>query len=85
MRYIRAVHCGRVSPKEFKFQLGVEGSPLPLAEFIQTHVLNASDRHTTLISGDASSPAGVLTAGVWPVRTDVTVILPRGKESNDAV
>jgi murein L,D-transpeptidase YcbB/YkuD len=57
MRYIRAVHCGRVSPKEFKFQLGVEGSPLPLDEFIQTHVLNASDRHTTLISGDASSPA----------------------------
>ena len=43
MRYIRAVHCGRVSPKEFKFQLDVEGSPLPLAEFIETHVLNASD------------------------------------------
>ena len=43
MRYTRAVHCGRVSPKEFKFQLDVEGSPLPLADFIQTHVLNASD------------------------------------------
>ena len=43
MRYIRAVHCGRVSPKEFKFQLDMEGGPLPLAEFIQTHVLNASD------------------------------------------
>ena len=43
MRYIRAVHCGRVSPKEFKFQLDVEGSPLPVAEFIQTHVINASD------------------------------------------
>jgi L,D-transpeptidase YcbB len=43
MRYIRAVHCGRVSPKQFKFQLDMEGGPLPLAEFIQTHVLNASD------------------------------------------
>jgi len=43
MRYIRAVHCGRVNPKEFKFELDVEGSPLPLAEFTQTHVLNASD------------------------------------------
>jgi len=43
MRYIRAVHVGRVNPQEFKFQLEVEGSPLPLAEFIQTHVLNASD------------------------------------------
>ncbi len=43
MRYIRAIHCGRVSPKEFNFQLDMEGSPLPLAEFIQTHVLNSSD------------------------------------------
>lgn len=42
LRYIRAVHVG-VNPLEFKFQLEVEGSPLPLAEFIQTHVLNASD------------------------------------------
>ena len=43
MRYIRAVHVGRVNPKEFKFQLEVEGNPLPLAEFVQSHVLNASD------------------------------------------
>jgi len=43
MRYIRAIHCGRVNPKEFKFQLDTEGKRLPLAEFIQTHVLNASD------------------------------------------
>jgi L,D-transpeptidase YcbB len=43
MRYIRAIHCGRVNPEEFKFQLDVEGHQLPLAEFIQTHVLNVSD------------------------------------------
>ena len=43
MRYIRAIHCGRVNPKEFKFQLDMGGEPLPLAEFIQTQVLNASD------------------------------------------
>jgi murein L,D-transpeptidase YcbB/YkuD len=43
MRYVRAVHVGRVNPKEFKFQLDVEGLQLPLAEFVQTHVLNASD------------------------------------------
>jgi L,D-transpeptidase YcbB len=43
MRYIRAIHCGRVNPKEFKFQLDVEGHQLPLAEFIQTHVLDTSD------------------------------------------
>ena len=43
MRYIRAIHCGRVNPKEFKFQLDIEGKPLPLAEFMQTHVVSASD------------------------------------------
>jgi murein L,D-transpeptidase YcbB/YkuD len=43
MRYIRAIHCGRVNPKEFKFQLDMGGEPLPLAEFIQTQVLNAND------------------------------------------
>jgi murein L,D-transpeptidase YcbB/YkuD len=43
MRYIRAIHCGRVSPREFKFQLDVEGSNLPVAEFIQSHVLSAGD------------------------------------------
>jgi len=43
MRYVRAVHTGRVNPKEFKFQLDVEGLQVPLAEFIQNHVLNAGD------------------------------------------
>jgi len=43
MRYIRSIHCGRVNPKEFKFELDTEGKQLPLAEFVQTQVLNASD------------------------------------------
>ena len=43
MRYIRSIHCGRVSPKEFKFELDTEGKLLPLAEFIQTQVVNAGD------------------------------------------
>lgn len=43
MRYIRAIHCGRVNPKEFKFQLDMAGEQLPLAEFIQTQVVNAGD------------------------------------------
>jgi L,D-transpeptidase YcbB len=43
MRYIRAIHCGRVNPKEFKFQLDMGGDQLPLAEFIQTQVVNAAD------------------------------------------
>ncbi len=43
MRYIRAIHCGRLNPKEFKFELDTEGKLLPLAEFIQTRVVNAGD------------------------------------------
>jgi L,D-transpeptidase YcbB len=44
MRYIRAIHCGRVNPKEFKFQLDMGGEQqLPLAEYIQTQVVNAAD------------------------------------------
>ncbi len=43
MRYLRAIHCGRVNPKEFKFELDTEGKQLPLAEFIQTQVVNAGD------------------------------------------
>jgi len=43
MRYIRAVHVGRVNPKEFNFQLDMEDRQLPLAEFVQTKVVNASD------------------------------------------
>jgi L,D-transpeptidase YcbB len=39
MRYIRAIHCGRVNPTEFKFQLDMQGKQLPLAEFIQTQVV----------------------------------------------
>src|ERR1700677_2779845 len=43
MRYIRAVYCGRVNPKEFKFQLDMGWVQLSLAEFIQTQVVNAGD------------------------------------------
>ena len=45
-----------------------------------TDVKGVEVGHATLISGDAASPAGV-----GPVRTGVTAILPRGKDSNDPV
>lgn len=43
MRYIRAVHCGRVNPKQFNFELDLTGHALNLSDFLQTNVLNASD------------------------------------------
>jgi D-aminopeptidase len=45
-----------------------------------TDVKGVEVGHTTLIAG-----SGPLKVGVGPVRTGVTAILPRGKESNDAV
>ena len=44
-----------------------------------TDVKGVEVGHTTLISGE-----GALRVGVGPVRTGVTAILPRGKDSNDA-
>lgn len=61
--------------------LGVpfDGSPGPLNAI--TDVKGVEVGHTTLISGEA----GPLKVGVGPVRTGVTAVLPRGKDSRDAV
>jgi D-aminopeptidase len=60
--------------------LGVpfDGNPGPLNAI--TDVKGVEVGHTTLISGD-----GPLKVGVGPVRTGVTAILPRGKNSKDSV
>jgi D-aminopeptidase len=60
--------------------LGVpfDGTPGPLNAI--TDVKGVEVGHTTLISGN-----GLLKVGVGPVRTGVTAVLPRGKDSNDAV
>jgi L,D-transpeptidase YcbB len=43
MRYIRAVHVGRVNPKEFNFQLNNGEDQFSVADFVQRKVVNASD------------------------------------------
>ncbi len=60
--------------------LGVpfDGTPGPFNAI--TDVKGVEVGHTTLISGD-----GPLKVGVGPVRTGVTAILPRGKQSRDGV
>jgi D-aminopeptidase len=60
--------------------LGVpfDGTPGPLNAI--TDVKGVEVGHTTLISGD-----GPLKVGAGPVRTGVTAILPRGKDSRDSV
>ncbi|HZS09578.1 MAG TPA: P1 family peptidase [Blastocatellia bacterium] len=60
--------------------LGVpfDGAPGPLNAI--TDVKGVEVGHTTLISGE-----GKLEVGKGPVRTGVTAILPRGRQSNDPV
>src|SRR5437899_11723598 len=60
--------------------LGVpfDGTPGPLNAI--TDVKGVEVGHTTLISG-----SGPLKVGIGPVRTGVTAILPRGKDSRDSV
>jgi L-aminopeptidase/D-esterase-like protein len=60
--------------------LGVpfDGTPGPLNAI--TDIKGVEVGETTLISGE-----GALKVGVGPVRTGVTAVLPRGKESRDAV
>jgi murein L,D-transpeptidase YcbB/YkuD len=43
MRYIRAVHAGRVNPKEFNFQLDNAEGQFSLAEFVQNKAANSTD------------------------------------------
>ena len=67
-------------PKPRARDLGVpfDGKPGPLNAI--TDVKGVEVGHTTLISGD-----GALKVGTGPVRTGVTAVLPRGKDSKDQV
>ena len=77
-----AVTCGVASnqskPRARDLGVPFDGTPGPLNAI--TDVKGVEVGHTTLISGD-----GALKVGVGPVRTGVTAILPRGKDSRDAV
>lgn len=70
--------CAETKPRARDLGIPFDGMPGPLNAI--TDVKGVEVGHTTLISGDASSPPGV-----GPVRTGVTAILPRGKDSDDPV
>src|SRR3984957_15292925 len=70
--------CAQTKPRARDLGVPFDGVSGPLNAI--TDVKGVEVGHTTLISGDAASPVGV-----GPVRTGVTGILPRGKDSNDPV
>ncbi|GAC1428799.1 MAG: P1 family peptidase [Terriglobales bacterium] len=65
-------------PRARDLGIPFDGNPGPLNAI--TDVSGVEVGHTTLISG-----SGALKVGAGPVRTGVTAILPRGKNSSDAV
>src|SRR5215813_5120524 len=69
---------GQVKPRARDLGVPFDGTPGPLNAI--TDVKGVEVGHTTLISGE-----GALKVVVGPVRTAVTAILPRGKNSKDAV
>jgi len=75
-----AMHVGGAQARPRARDLGVpfDGTPGPLNAI--TDVAGVEVGMTTLVSGE-----GPLKVGVGPVRTGVTVILPRGKASTDQV
>jgi D-aminopeptidase len=70
--------CAQTKPRARDLGVPFDGVPGSLNAI--TDVKGVEVGQATLVSGDAASPAGV-----GPVRTGVTAILPRGKESNDPV
>jgi D-aminopeptidase len=72
------VAVSQTKPRARDLGVPFEGTPGPLDAI--TDVQGVEIGHTTLISG-----TGKLRVGAGPVRTGVTAILPRGRESEDQV
>ena len=73
-----SVVVSQTKPRARDLGVPFDGTPGP--DNAITDVKGVEVGHTTLISGD-----GKLVVGQGPVRTGVTAIHPRGKNSNDAV
>jgi D-aminopeptidase len=73
-----AAGVGQSKPRARDLGVPFDGTTGPLNAI--TDVKGVEVGHTTLISG-----SGALKVGVGPVRTGVTAVLPRGKQSKDSV
>ena len=73
-----AIAWGQTKPRARDLGVPFDGTPRRVNAI--TDVAGVEVGHTTLISG-----SGPLKVGVGPVRTGVTAILPRGKQSSDDV
>jgi L,D-transpeptidase YcbB len=69
MRYIQAVHVGRVNPKVFNFQLDVDTGPDDLADFLQTHVVHVADPVAEIQKLEPNHPGYKKLLALLPVYT----------------
>jgi D-aminopeptidase len=69
---------GQTKPRARDLGVPFDGQPGPFNAITDVHGVEVG--HSTLISG-----SGKLKVGEGPVRTGVTAVLPRGKQSTDAV
>ena len=76
--FLLATATAQTEPRARDLGVPFDGTPGPFNAI--TDVKGVEVGHTTLISG-----RGALKVGVGPVRTGVTAVLPRGKNSLDAV
>lgn len=76
--FLLATTTAQTQPRARDLGVPFDGTPGPFNAI--TDVKGVEVGHTTLISG-----SGPLKVGVGPVRTGVTAVLPRGKNSLDAV
>ncbi|MBZ5704102.1 MAG: P1 family peptidase [Acidobacteriia bacterium] len=76
--FFLSLSAAQTKPRARDLGVPFDGTPGPLNAI--TDVKGVEVGHTTLISGD-----GPLKVGVGPVRTGVTAVFPRGKDSTDAV
>jgi L-aminopeptidase/D-esterase-like protein len=70
--------AAQTKPRAHQLRLPLEGTPGPLNAI--TDVAGVEVGHATLVSG-----SGKLVVGKGPVRTGVTVVLPRGRSNPDPV
>ena len=78
MAAVCSLGAAQTKPRARDLGIPFDGTPGPLNAI--TDVKGIEVGHTTLISGE-----GPLKVGVGPVRTGVTAVLPRGKNSTDSV
>jgi L,D-transpeptidase YcbB len=69
MRYVRAVHVGRVNPKEFKFELDVESRKYKLGDYLRTNLVSASDPAAEVRKSEPTFPGYIRLLAALPVYT----------------